>query len=749
MTAPLPTSITTSMCPEKSGTGAYLVKHGFNMRLLLALLILGSSVIGARAASPSFSSFSQTNFVTNGLFISLRLTNTFGTLYVTNIYITTNRTEILVAGNTYITNLYVTNLYSTNIVINGTNAASQGDLVWTNVAGVIQPRPLQITNALTFKSGSANNATNTAFVIDVVNQWTDVNAGLLSFRDRGTNVGYVTPFGGYMSGRSTGQINPADTDVFIGVRDIAQGETGTAGFWIGAYDDASSPTNFGYAYLTANGGPGQDFMTFNMAAEDTNDASFFRVNVGSSSGVGRILLVQRSATNFAVFDNSGYSGTGTNFLRDDGTYGPAVGGSDGTNTTVLQLGPFTPTYLPVADGTNTLTDSPVHIASAGNTNVIFDGAIYVGTNSYAFWGDSDYSIVSIHDIDGGEPNDNGIAVWTVSGNLNGAIDGNVNTNIATFSVGVANGNVGSSVVWTGAQTNLFLDGQFGTNNPSVFRLHPTVEDLSANAAYIFDTPTWQPKTAADLARFKNAGTNLLSIGPTGQIIFGPGTTNVLYRNGTSLVYQNGYAGGTTNEMFALRNGITNRYVFMSDHPSSGGDGLRMYGQNGTRYVTFGVKSDGSDAHVTGASGGGVVWISPSAAASGSYAFLTSGVIPDTDGKALGTLNNPWSDLSLTATNHIYGHRSGTAYTNYSRIAFSHTGTNGFANFDSQSANDAGGPRAFNFQIGATNIARIDRSAAAGETRFWIYDEDNATMERVTVGAPDSGGVGYKVLRIPN
>lgn len=50
--------------------------------------------------------------------------------------------------------------------------------------------------------------------------------------------------------------------------------------------------------------------------------------------------------------------------------------------------------------------------------------------------------------------------------------------------------------------------------------------------------------------------------------------------------------------------------------------------------------------------------------------------------------------------------------------------------------------------GAT-VARFDNSITAGHTRFLIYDVDNGTLERVTVGAPDSGGAGYKVLRIPN
>lgn len=46
-------------------------------------------------------------------------------------------------------------------------------------------------------------------------------------------------------------------------------------------------------------------------------------------------------------------------------------------------------------------------------------------------------------------------------------------------------------------------------------------------------------------------------------------------------------------------------------------------------------------------------------------------------------------------------------------------------------------------------ARIERTGTATHTALMIWDTDNATLERVTVGAAGSGGVGFKVLRIPN
>lgn len=53
--------------------------------------------------------------------------------------------------------------------------------------------------------------------------------------------------------------------------------------------------------------------------------------------------------------------------------------------------------------------------------------------------------------------------------------------------------------------------------------------------------------------------------------------------------------------------------------------------------------------------------------------------------------------------------------------------------------------------GGLEGARVEDPAdlAATETSLWIYDLDNAAIQQVTVGAADSGGAGFKVLRIPN
>jgi hypothetical protein len=52
-------------------------------------------------------------------------------------------------------------------------------------------------------------------------------------------------------------------------------------------------------------------------------------------------------------------------------------------------------------------------------------------------------------------------------------------------------------------------------------------------------------------------------------------------------------------------------------------------------------------------------------------------------------------------------------------------------------------------VSSVETLRVDASSTARDTRMFVYDVDNATLERVTVGIADSGGSGFKVLRIAN
>lgn len=51
--------------------------------------------------------------------------------------------------------------------------------------------------------------------------------------------------------------------------------------------------------------------------------------------------------------------------------------------------------------------------------------------------------------------------------------------------------------------------------------------------------------------------------------------------------------------------------------------------------------------------------------------------------------------------------------------------------------------------GEVDAAKFDDDATAGNTRLLLYDVDNGQLERVSVGIADSGGAGFKCLRIAN
>jgi hypothetical protein len=55
----------------------------------------------------------------------------------------------------------------------------------------------------------------------------------------------------------------------------------------------------------------------------------------------------------------------------------------------------------------------------------------------------------------------------------------------------------------------------------------------------------------------------------------------------------------------------------------------------------------------------------------------------------------------------------------------------------------------NMVVDGVSVGRFDDNATAGNTRFLVFDANKGSLQRVSIGVADSGGVGYKVLRIPN
>jgi len=54
-----------------------------------------------------------------------------------------------------------------------------------------------------------------------------------------------------------------------------------------------------------------------------------------------------------------------------------------------------------------------------------------------------------------------------------------------------------------------------------------------------------------------------------------------------------------------------------------------------------------------------------------------------------------------------------------------------------------------FSAGGRQGLEVDKTTTAGETSLLLYDQDSTAMVRVSVGADDSGDLGFKVLQVPN
>jgi hypothetical protein len=52
-------------------------------------------------------------------------------------------------------------------------------------------------------------------------------------------------------------------------------------------------------------------------------------------------------------------------------------------------------------------------------------------------------------------------------------------------------------------------------------------------------------------------------------------------------------------------------------------------------------------------------------------------------------------------------------------------------------------------VNGTEVLKVDASATANDTRLLLWDVTAGSLRRVTIGAADSGGAGFRVLRIPN
>jgi hypothetical protein len=240
-------------------------------------------------------------------------------------------------------------------------------------------------------------------------------------------------------------------------------------------------------------------------------------------------------------------------------------------------------------------------------------------------------------------------------------------------------------------------------------------DSSANEIRLFANE-FVPMQGTTLLGEPNYPWNSLYL--TNQIVFGPGTTNVLYRSGEDLYYTN----GSTTPAFVLLNGSGKTAQFTM---TSGG-GAIVEAANGqvARLISSG-------------SGGVEYWAND-------FHPITTG------GASLSStnINTQWLDLGLTGVARVMGYFN--SFTNYSWLAISHTGTNGAAVLDSQSAGIAGNPRNFKFNFNGTNLFSMPLSLT--NPGFVVSNPTtgaSATLESTSGGAAFLTGSGSSVVGLAN
>lgn len=103
----------------------------------------------------------------------------------------------------------------------------------------------------------------------------------------------------------------------------------------------------------------------------------------------------------------------------------------------------------------------------------------------------------------------------------------------------------------------------------------------------------------------------------------------------------------------------------------------------------------------------------------------------------------WKVINASAQHGTFG-KAGASYAGYRALAAS----DAYLYSQNDIALQADGTKV-KLGVGTAESGEFDNNSTSGETRFLLYDVTAGTLKRVSVGAADSGGSGYKVLRVPN
>lgn len=201
------------------------------------------------------------------------------------------------------------------------------------------------------------------------------------------------------------------------------------------------------------------------------------------------------------------------------------------------------------------------------------------------------------------------------------------------------------------------------------------------------------------------------------------------------------------------NGVTNPTLQVDTSTTSAATGLKVTGKAEGSGVDVSIISSGTNEDITITPKGTGSIVLPSindpanpilAFGDGDAGFYEFG--DDKISVALGTGGERW----VFETNFFGTH--GRFLTNGPQMRFTNaSGTIPIFTFNGDTNTGVGssGSDELSLISNANECVRIKNSSTAGDIKMLVFDVDNGQMERVTVGAADSGGVGFKVLRIAN
>lgn len=286
----------------------------------------------------------------------------------------------------------------------GTNGFGiiSGSALWSSTGGLLVPSPS--VNLVGITSQSGDSATNVVLILNSDVAWTTDNRRAISIRNNDVETAYHRIDGAVLIGKSVeAWWSPDNADFITGVKDASLGEGNTYNGYFAAVDDATVLNSWGDFQITGSSSPGGSSM-FLTANDGVNGAAF---NVaGTATGFSLKVLVNGSER-FYVAPASGYTGAGTLFLSDDGTYKAAGGGDtiwtnvsgiiqplsgQTTNTLSFTSGGSSDTNIAFLVNTaNVLTNTlPIlglfQYTNANKLRIMKGGELVVGANTQASLG---------------------------------------------------------------------------------------------------------------------------------------------------------------------------------------------------------------------------------------------------------------------------------------------------------------------------------------------------------------------------